>query len=178
MLLLSTAAAEGCTCGYESPAEAFDRATAVFVGRVVSAKPESPKYAEEGQTAVTLVEESFKGARVGGEVAFIQPGDTCTPTFRAGARQLFYANYVRKTKTWTVYGCTRGSNLEGAADDLLYLRALPLSAERNRVSGTIRHYEDGPDKGPTTVGRLAGLKVRIKGKDKTYEVTTELERRL
>ena len=174
-LLLSAARAEGCTCGYESPADAFNSATAVFVGRVVSAKPESPKYAEEGQTAVALVEESFKGARVGSEIVFIQPGDTCTPTFSTGARLLFYANYVEKTKTWTVYGCTRSTNPEGAADDLLYLRALPLSAERNRVSGVLRHYEDGPDKSFTLIEYLAGVKVRIKGKDKTYEATTNAD---
>lgn len=175
MLLFAAACAEGCTCGYESPADAFNSATAVFVGRVVSAKPESPKYAEEGQTAVALVEESFKGARVGGEIVFSQPGDTCTPTFKTGARRLFYANYVKQTKTWTVYGCGRTSDPEGAADDLLYLRALPLSAERNRVSGMIRHYEDGPDKGFALVERLAGVKVRIKGKDKTYEATTNAD---
>lgn len=173
LLLLSAARAEGCTCGVPSPADAFNSATAVFVGRVVSAKPETPKYAEEGQTAVALVEESFKGARVGVEMVFTQPGDTCTPTFQTGQRLLFYANYVKKTKTWTVFGCTRGSTPEGAADDLLYLRALPLSAERNRVSGTLEHYEDGPDKGFTLVERLAGVKVRIKGKDKTYEATTD-----
>ena len=174
LLLMSAASASACTCGgYPSPAQAFNGATAVFVGRVVRATPESPKYAEEGQTAVVLVEEAFKGTRVGGEIVLSQPGDSCTPTFKAGVRYLFYANYGREKKTWTVYGCGRGSNLEGLADDLLYLRALPLSAERNRVSGMLRHYEDGPEKGFTLVERVAGAKVRIKGKDKTYGATTD-----
>lgn len=175
MLLFGAASAEGCTCGYPSPAEAFNYATAVFVGRVVRATPESPKPAEEGQTAVVLVEESFKGARVGREVVLNQPGDMCTPTFKVGSRLLFYANYIAKTKTWTVFGCGRSSNPERAADDLLYLRALPLSSERNRVSGMLEHYEDGPDKNFSLVERLAGAKVRIKGKDKTYEVTTNAD---
>ncbi|HKG11769.1 MAG TPA: hypothetical protein VKB12_00460, partial [Pyrinomonadaceae bacterium] len=95
--------------------------------------------------------------------------------FDAGARLLFYATYEPKSKTWEVYGCNRGSNLEGAADDLLYLRALPLSAGRNRVSGTLAHYEDGPDKSFSLVERVAGAKVSIKGKDKTYEVTTNAD---
>lgn len=174
MLLLPAASAMACTCGgYPSPAEAFNSATAVFVGRVVRETSEPDKSWDVAQTAVTLVEESFKGTRVGAEIVFTQPNNTCTPTFDAGARQLFYANYSKKTKTWTVYGCGRGSDLERAADDLLYLRALPLSAERNRVSGMLRHYEDGPENDFTLVGSLAGTKVRIKGKDKTYEVTTD-----
>jgi hypothetical protein len=174
LLLLSAARAEGCTCGVESPADAFDGATAVFVGRVVrTAEHEADKVSEAGQTAVALVEESFKGARVGREIVFEQPNSTCTPTFDAGERLLFYANYAKKTKTWTVYGCGRTSNLERAADDLLYLRALPLSAERNRVSGMLEHYEDGPDRGFKLVERLAGVKVRVKGKDKTYEAMTD-----
>ncbi|HYY99400.1 MAG TPA: hypothetical protein VE642_12440, partial [Pyrinomonadaceae bacterium] len=50
MLLLSAAAAEGCTCGYESPADAFKGATAVFVGRVVRVEPDAAKVTEAGQT--------------------------------------------------------------------------------------------------------------------------------
>jgi hypothetical protein len=173
VLLVSAAAAEGCTCGYESPAEAFKGATAVFVGRVARVEPEADKVTGAGQTVVALVEESFKGARAGGEMVFRQPNNTCTPTYDAGERRLFYANYVKETKTWTVYGCGRTADPERAADDLLYLRALPLSAERNRVSGMLRHYEDGPEKGFTLVGGVSGAKVRVKGKDKTYEVTTD-----
>lgn len=176
MLLLSAARAEGCVCGgHPSPAEALNRATAVFVGRVVRVTPEPSKVSDAGQTAVTLVEEAFKGARPGGEIVLTQPNNTCTQTFDAGARHLFYANYVKKTKTWTVYGCGRISDLDLAADDLLYLRALPLSAERNRVSGQIVQHEDGPEKGFTLIERLAGVKVRIKGKDKTYEATTNAD---
>jgi hypothetical protein len=174
MLLLSAAAAEGCECvDYPSPAQAFNGATAVFVGRVVRAEPGTAKEARYvEQTAVALVEEAFKGARVGDEIVFKQPSG-CAPKFEPGARDLFYAHYSKESKTWEVYGCNRGSDLEGAADDLLYLRALPLSAERNRVSGVLMHYEDGPEKGFSLVERLAGVKVRIKGKDKTYETTTD-----
>jgi hypothetical protein len=174
VLLLSAARAEGCECvGYPSPAQAFNGATAVFVGRVVRAEPGTAKEARYvEQTAVALVEEAFKGARVGDEIVFKQPTG-CVPKFESGARLLFYAHYVKESKTWEVYGCNRGSDMEGAADDLLYLRALPLSAERNRVSGQIGHYENSPEKGFSQAERLAGVKVRIKGKDKTYEATTD-----
>ncbi|HVF68848.1 MAG TPA: hypothetical protein VM914_14355 [Pyrinomonadaceae bacterium] len=168
LLLLSAATAEACTCAAPpSPAEAFNAATAVFVGRVVGMEE------KEAQAAVALVEEAFKGARVGGEIVLTQPNNTCTPTFDAGKRYLFYANYEKKSKKWTVYGCGRGPDLELLADDLMYLRALPSSAERNRVSGMLRHYEDGPEKGFALVEHVAGAKVKIKGKDKTYEVATD-----
>ena len=177
MLLLSAASADACSClRYPSPAEAFNSATAVFVGRVARAEPATAKKAYFAkQTVVALVEEAFKGARVGQEIVFQQPSHNCAPKFDAGARLLFYATYDPKTKIWEVYGCNRDPDLEGAADDLLYLRALPLSAERNRVSGTLSHYEDGPDKGFSLVENVAGAKVRIKGKDKTYEVTTNAD---
>lgn len=177
LLLLPAASARACSCFvYPSPAEAFEGATAVFVGRVARATPETSKKAYfNKQTVVALVEEAFKGARVGQEIVFTQPSHNCAPKFDARARLLFYATYDPKAKTWEVPGCNRGSDLEGAADDLLYLRALPLSAERNRVSGVLSHYEDGPDKGFSLVEHVAGAKVRVKGRDKTYEVTTNAD---
>jgi hypothetical protein len=177
LLPLAAARVAACSCGgYPSPAEAHASADAVFVGGVVRATPDTRKkavYTE--QTVAARVDEAFKGARVGEEITFRQPSHNCAPKFDAGKRYLFYASYDAKTKTWEVYGCNRGSDLEGAADDLLYLRALPLSAQRNRVSGMLEHYEDGPDKEFSLVELLAGAKVRIKGKDKTYEVTTNAD---
>ena len=177
LLPLAAARAEGCSClGYPSPAGAYAAADAVFVGSVVRAAPDTREKARYVvQTVVARVDEAFKGAQAGDEVTFRQPSHNCAPKFNAGKRYLFYASYDAKTKTWEVHGCGRGSDLEGAADDLLYMRALPLSAERNRVSGMLQHYEDGPDKGFTLVERLAGAKVRVKGKEKTYEVTTNAD---
>lgn len=175
LLLLSAARAAACDCvGYPSPAQAFESATAVFVGTVVGVKSEvegEPVYGE--QTAVLRAEEVFKGLQAGGEITLRQPGHNCAPKYKTGWRGLFYANYDPKTKAWEVYGCGRNSQLERAADDLLYLRALPLSAQRNRVSGTLGRYEDGPGRGFDFVGPLVGVKVKIKGTDKTYEATTD-----
>jgi len=175
---LAAASASACSCGgYPSPAEAHDGATAVFVGRAVRATPaslEEANYAE--QTVVARVEEAFKGTQAGTEITFRQPAHNCAPKFESGGRFLFYASRDPKTNAWEVYGCGRGSDLERAADDLLYLRALPLSAQRNRVSGMLQHYEDGPDKGFTLVERVAGAKVRVKAKGgKTYEAVTNAE---
>ena len=172
---LAAASARACTCGgYPSPAEAFERAAAVFVGRVVRAAPATVKEAEDGeQTVVARVEESFKRARVGALYTFRQPAHNCAPKFEQGGRFLFHAGRDPKTKTWEVYGCGRSADLGHAADDLLYLRALPLSAQRNRVSGMLLHYEDGPGGGFKLVGGVAGAKVRVRGRGKTFEATTD-----
>ena len=177
LLPLAAARAEACTCGgYPSPAEARASADAVFVGTVVRAEPDTAEKAEPAvQTVAARVDEAFKGARVGAEMTFLQPSHNCAPKFDAGRRYLFYASYDAKAKAWEVHGCNRGPDLGGAADDLLYLRALPLSAARNRVSGMLHRYEDGPGKGFAPVGALAGAKVRIRGKAKTYEVTTNAD---
>jgi hypothetical protein len=58
-------------------------------------------------------------------------------------------------------------------DDLLYLRALPGSARRSRISGTLEHYEDGPDHSFAHVRNVAGAKVRIIGEKETYEAVTD-----
>lgn len=178
-MLLPAAAARvaACSCGgLPSPAEAHAEADAVFVGSVVRATPgDAEQAAYSAQTVAARVDEAFKGARVGAEITFRQPSHNCAPKFGAGRRYLFYASHDAKTKTWEVYGCNRGPDLGGSADDLLYLRALPLSARRNRVSGTLKHYEDGPEREFTLVERVVGAKVRIKGKHKTYEVTTNAD---
>lgn len=176
-LLLPAASAEARSCiGYPSPAAAFKGATAVFVGRVTRTTPEKRENNwAAGQTVFALVEEAFKGVRAGDEIALRQSEGGYSQKFDAGGRFLFYTSYDKKTKTWEILGCNRSTELDGAADDLLFLRALPLSAERNRVSGMLLHYEDGPDNRFSLVGRVAGAKVRIKGRDKTYEVTTDAD---
>ena len=172
LLPLAAARVEACSCfGYPSPAGAYAAADAVFVGTVVRAAPDTREKAESVvQTVTARADEVFKGARVGEEITFRQPSHNCAPRFGAGERRLFYASHDAKAKTWEVHGCNRGSNLKGAADDLLYLRALPLSAQRNRVSGMLKRYEDIPVTVP-----LSGVKVRVKGKDRTYEATTNAD---
>ena len=85
-----------------------------------------------------------------------------------------YASYHEESKTWEVYGCGRSTRLlQSANDDLLYLQKLPEAAKTTRISGEIEHYEDDPEKGFTSMGPIAGAKVKIAGEGKTYEVSTD-----
>src|SRR5262249_5163993 len=67
----------------------------------------------------------------------------------------------------------RHSRLEDANDDLMYLNALPESAKRTRISGTIRHYEDTPEKGFSLIKYVGGVKVKIIGEKKSWDVFTD-----
>lgn len=165
-------AARACSCaGTPTPRASFERAAAVFVGVVTKAEPDEK---EDGEQVVRVrVEEAFKGAATGEEIVLRQPGHNCAPKYKAGERALLYVHLHAETKTWEVYGCDRSGALEQTPDDLLYLRALPGSATRSRLSGVLHHYEDGPDQSFSLVRNVAGARVKIFGEKKTYEVVTD-----
>ncbi len=174
-LLTAYESASACSCGgYPSPCEAYNAADAVFIGVVKKASPEykSNEYIGEQQVTV-LVERAFKGVKENQEIVFNQPGHNCAPKYASGTRCLFYATFHKQTKTWEEEGCNRGGALERVHDDLLFLQALPASANKNRLAGTLEHYEDTPEKGFELVNLLAGAKVKLTNEDKTYEIYTD-----
>jgi hypothetical protein len=107
------------------------------------------------KTAYVQIEKSFKGIAQP-EVAFVTEGSSCDPTYKEGQRRLFYAYYNKEKKTWSTAPCDRSTLIDNAADDLLYLQALPKSASTTRLSGRIAHYEDDAEKGFTVVNRISG----------------------
>ena len=68
-------------------------------------------------------------------------------------------------------GCHRSRDLESAADDLLFLRKLPVSAKQNRLSGEIELYENAVPGGFRRVGVLPGVKVTA-GKEGSAPLNT------
>jgi len=176
LLLSSYDTVFACSCaGYASPCEAYAAADAVFVGYVKKVKPDNSMKGDDAyegeQTAYVQVERAFKGV-YGLEIVLHQPGHNCAPKFKAGDRWLLYATYHKESKTWEVYGCGRSRSIESANDDLLYLQRLPESAATTRISGELNHYEEDPQKGFSLVKTIAGVKVKITGAEKTYEVYT------
>jgi hypothetical protein len=175
-LLTAYETASACSCGgYPSPCAAYNAADAVFVGDVKKVAPENTEI-HQGigeQTVYVQVEEAFKGVKENQEIIFHQPGHNCAPKYATGLRCLFYATFDEKNKTWEVYGCNRGGALNQSEDDLLYLRALPVSATKTRISGMLENYETTPEKGFELVKLISGAKVKITGEEKTYEVYTD-----
>jgi hypothetical protein len=168
----------GCSCaGWPSVCGAYAGAQAVFIGsvrRVVNqtVMMENAREVITAQRAYVQVEKTFKGT-LDPEVIFRSYGSSCDPTYKEGERWLFYGYFSEKNKAWEIGACGRSTPIEGAADDLLYLEALPKSAATSRLSGTLEHYEDDPEKGFSLVRNILGAKVQIIGKDHTYETFTD-----
>lgn len=157
-----------CSCfGSTSPCGAFLTSDAVFVGTVTSVKQQPMKLEGEdvnGQVAVVQVDEAFKGVKAS-ELIFHSYETSCDMTYKEGQRWLFYATYDKKQRSYYVAGCGRTRSLERAANDLLYLRALPGATEKTRIAGVLWNQGDNQP--------LMGVKVKLIGVRETHEVFTD-----
>ena len=169
-LFLCSRPAVACSClGGTTVCAAYAQAEAVFVGTVMSvenlkAKDEEGQEQVTGQVARVQVDEAFKGAKAS-VLTFQSYGTSCDVDYKEGQQWLFYARYDKAEKTWSIGACGRSTLRQSAADDLLYLRNLPQAAQRTRIAG--RLWDRG-DKQP-----LTGVKVKLIGESKTYEVFTD-----
>lgn len=178
LFLGSFCANQACSCGgYPSACESYHGAKAVFVGTVRTVENKTAKHEFTGgdvivgQKAWVQVDKVFKG-KVVGELLFRSYGSSCDPTYKEGQQWLFYGYFNEQEKAWGIQACDRSTLLENANDDLLYLNALPGSANTTRLSGRVEHYEDDVEKGFSLVKHLIGNKVTITG-PKNYEVFTD-----
>jgi hypothetical protein len=168
-LLLCPRILLACSCaGSPSPCGEFATAEAVFAGTVTTvenkfAKMENGEYLVVSQLAHVQVDEPFKGVK-STEYVFGSYGTSCDPTYREGQRWLFYASYDPQKKAWFIRACGRSTQIDYAAEDLLYLRALPGSAQKTRVSGVLKTELDKP---------LMGVKVKLIGERETSEAFTD-----
>jgi hypothetical protein len=169
MLLLFPHLAFACSCvGSMSVCGGFAAAEAVFVGTVTrvenqTAKDDDGKEVIVGQVARIQVDEAFKGAKAA-ELIFRSYGSSCDVQYEEGQRWLVFANYDKKEKAWAIGACGRSTRLEFAADALLYLRGLPGSAQKTRLSGELTDRNRKP---------LMGVKLTIAGERQNYEAFTD-----
>lgn len=163
-----TAVAYGCSCGaYASAVDSYRAADAVFVGSVdtTEAKP-LPFYdgrLANGQVVSVSVQEPFKGATEGQKFTFGNVLHSCSGEFKPGERLLFYLHRKKgKSEEWeAAMGCGGTAHADNASEDLLFLRGLPKTAAKNRLSGEIELYEDSPEGRFRRVRGIAGASVRI-----------------
>lgn len=166
-----------CDLGGVTPCEAYANADAVFIGRVTNITPATTSMWQRDedydQTAYVTAEKIYKGYK-GRRIVLRQLGSKRAPKFINGARYLFYANYDARAKRWEVTRCGRTRVAEYVQDDLLYLNALPASAGKARVAGEVTRYDmDDPEMPTGTTERLAGIRIKITGGGKEYEVVTD-----
>lgn len=127
-----------CVCaGFVTPKEEWQSSSLVFVGRVESVSPEfNEKNQFRPQRAIVRVEEAFKGTRKGQLIEIDQTGSDCELKYSRGWQRLLYLS-SQKGGLWQSPGCDRSTDAESASDDLRFLRALPASANRTRISGEV-----------------------------------------
>ena len=169
--------ASACICGgWPSAKDAWEDSPVVFLGRVVRTDPDSSSGADHprgAQMAWVVVEEPFKGAHEDQGFVLKQPGHDCAPKFKAGERVVFYLHRAKESDAWEAHGCHRSRPIESAADDLLFLRALPSSARGTRLSGEV--YEDTLTEGSRRFRPLSGVRVAISGGKHTVETITNTD---
>jgi len=139
--ILALAAAShivGCVCvGFLTPKEEWQRSTLVFVGRVEKVSPEFDEmHRFQPRRAIVRVEEAFKGVQKEQFIEVGQMGGDCELKYSAGWRRLLYLSQ-QKGGLWLSPGCDRSTDPDSASDDLRFLRALPASADRTRISGEV-----------------------------------------
>jgi hypothetical protein len=179
LVLAASNSAHACSCpGQSSVCEASASAEAIFVGTVhkiellTSKKDDSRSEEIAGQIAHIRVENVFKG-KIGPEIAIHSGMTSCDHFYQVGEPWVFYASYDKQKRTWSAGSmCGRSKPTKHAANDLLYLRRLPDSAQQTRISGVIEYLKSDPEKGtPSTP--INGVKLKIIGEQRTAEVYTD-----
>src|SRR5580692_121459 len=84
---------------------------------------------------------------------------TARRSSRAVPGYCFICTDSEKSGVWEAWGCHRSRDIGSAADDLLFLRKLPVSARQNRLSGETEVYENAVPGGFRRVGVLPGVRV-------------------
>lgn len=169
--------AQASDCDFNGPpCEYYANADAIFIAKVTQISPETiaiwQRDKDYDQTAHVLIEKTYKGAKRN-RLVLHQLGRKLAPKFILGQRYLFYANFDRRTKTWEVRRCGRTRMVRYAQDDLYYLDGLPASLNKTRIAGEVTRYETDEENPQGTAQRLSGVRIRIKGEGKEYEVVTD-----
>ena len=137
LLLLPSLAsvASACTCGGQSPCQAYAYASVVFVGRVTQTGLKTiPGSAPENAMSTTFtsadvqsaqfkVEEPFLGVRIA-QIEILGQGTSCDFEFKSGEQYLVFASQNSKTGTFHTNICSGTAPLAESNDSLTYLRSL------------------------------------------------------
>lgn len=163
-------------CGFEStPCEAYAEADAVFIAKVVRISPQTVQMWQRDkdydQTANLVIEKIYKGPKRT-RLVLHQLARKNAPKLILGSRYLVYANFDRATKKWEVRRCGRTHLAKYVQDDLHYLAGLPASLNKTRIAGEVTRHDTDDENPQGTTYKLSGVRIRIKGEGKEYEVVT------
>jgi hypothetical protein len=152
--------AQACDCArVEAPCAGYWGATAVLVGRV-----ESIRRATGGRVIALSVLDGFRGVGASAvEVATGPAGHRCSVPFRVGREYMVYASRTGASEMLTTNRCSGTREVEDAAADLSYVRALKRGDEvGGKIGGQVllaRRNLDGTLARPRRP--MAGIAVRV-----------------
>lgn len=170
-----------CSCLISDPAMEFNRARAVFVGRVLGGteRVTFDDREDDGHVHVAgrvrfAVEESFKGEAAGVitlDVASMKNTSCGTYSLRRGTSYVVYAYADKEGKRLHTGVCTRtaAADSEPAREDLNFLRNLPPPGSGGGIRGKVWAALGDEKETP-----LAGVKVSAAGPDsQTHTALTD-----
>lgn len=188
VLLAAQTSAFACSCGAKPTVlDEFEDSKLVIITKLVSVEKIGEKQGKYDvdhiKSSKMVVERVYKGAvKVGTELTFAQGGGAdCIWTFDEddiGREYLFYLgepskghpffNDADKTAAPMYYAitCGRSRGAGGATDDLLYLDKMDKVRGKTRISGELDSWRQ-------SAPSFADIKIKIIGKDKTYETKTD-----
>ena len=189
LFLLNAGTVLGCMCGNTSISEMYEDSSAVVVAKAVGIKPTvvymdfivfkddndkvGKKVREElaGQEITLEITRWFKGKNRKSTLKLAQPNSTCDWTFEKDDLNkplLLYLYFNNELKTYRIISCGRSTTVKKAADDLSWLKGLPKSLNRTRISGVVQ-FNDDADLFPA----VRGIKIRITGNGKEYNLISD-----
>jgi hypothetical protein len=167
--------ADDCSNNF-TPCEAYANADAVFVAKVTRTRQPTltiwMRQKDYDQIADLTVEKIFKGIKQN-RLVLHQLGSKNAPKFILNSTYLFYANFDRVTKKWEVKFCGRTRMAKYATDDMHYLAGRSSSANKTRIAGEVTRYDTDEENPQGITQRLRGIRIKITGTGKEYEVTTD-----
>lgn len=187
ILAAGAGVARACMCG-PSPTvdKEYDRHEIVAIFKVVSTSERQERTADEEQPRYPTVkqikfsvEKVFKGAlKPGEEVILRQAAFGCVKNFDEASEGkdllVYLTSDPNKDAKWFISPCSRSTDLEWAAADLLYLEKLSKVLGKTRLSGTIKRYYGAGAEGETTRWEtMAHSPLLITGKGKTVRLKTD-----
>jgi hypothetical protein len=177
VLLVNVNSAMACIYGppYSTVCEKYAEANTVIIGKIVRVKPHyiATKFGpfQNTQTVKIKVSKTFKGQSKR-TILLTQPQSTCDWDFQGeiGKTLLLYLHKNGKTKQFSAIGSGSGGEIDRKAEDLYWLKGLPQSLKRTRISGTIELYQDEPF---SFSDHMIGAKVKISNENQSFQVTTD-----
>jgi hypothetical protein len=176
MFLASPQIANACGCYPRATVlEDFAGSDVVVIARVVSVEPATkpqPFYLGDVESAHLVVEKVYKGSVKVNDTLLFAQGDEiigCSRSFGKeliGMQWLLYLDTPEKpSDPWYISTCNRSRGLEYVDDDLSYLNNMRKLRGRTRISGVLEADFENYS--------VAGRKLRIVGRNKTYIATTD-----